>query len=123
SMMTAQWWPWVEFRLHERVPRRAFRPMPSVDGGLLSMTRRGDPLVANRDRKQYRSFVHAVFTGRGWNLTDIVARAAGTRNRREVRAWIGRSDVDPKALPKDLDAQQWSTLFAHVRNNAKRRTS
>src|SRR5699024_1296177 len=36
TMMTAQWWPWFEFSLVERVPAAAFTPRPSVDGGLLT---------------------------------------------------------------------------------------
>lgn len=28
--MTAQWWPWFDFRLVRRVPAAAFRPRPGV---------------------------------------------------------------------------------------------
>src|SRR5690606_36671141 len=39
TLLTAQSAPWSEFTLHGRVPARAFRPAPSVDGGILSITR------------------------------------------------------------------------------------
>jgi len=39
TMMTAQTAPWYEFTLHGRVPAHRFRPMPSVDGGILSPAR------------------------------------------------------------------------------------
>jgi len=32
TMMTAQWWPWFEFGLVQRVSADSFRPRPSVDG-------------------------------------------------------------------------------------------
>jgi 23S rRNA (adenine-N6)-dimethyltransferase len=46
SMMTAQWWPWVDFRLEGRVHRSAFQPAPNVDGGLLVIAHRAEPLIA-----------------------------------------------------------------------------
>ncbi|MFC3454534.1 23S ribosomal RNA methyltransferase Erm [Amycolatopsis speibonae] len=65
TMMTAQWWPWFDFRLAGRVPATAFRPKPGVDGGLLTLTRREHPLVDDADRQRYQDFVRRVFTGRG----------------------------------------------------------
>ena len=38
TMMTAQWWPWFDFELGQRVPAHCFTPTPSVDGGLLTIT-------------------------------------------------------------------------------------
>ncbi|MBS4104936.1 rRNA adenine N(6)-methyltransferase family protein, partial [Tsukamurella paurometabola] len=43
TMMTAQWSPWYEFGLGGRIPASAFTPRPSVDAGLLTITRRGTP--------------------------------------------------------------------------------
>ena len=53
TLLTAQAAPWFAFALHGRVPARAFRPMPSVDGGILSITRRGSPLVPLAERRAY----------------------------------------------------------------------
>lgn len=127
SMMTAQWWPWVDFELHGRVPRNAFRPAPTVDGGLLCMTRRPEPMLTGAERNGYRQFVHQVFTGRGRGLTAIVARAAGTRDQRQVRAGIQRAGVKPNALPKDLSAEQWVSLYRQMcggpaRSGSRRRS-
>lgn len=33
TMMTAQWWPWIQFDLHRRVPASHFAPRPTVDVG------------------------------------------------------------------------------------------
>ncbi|MBO8184559.1 23S ribosomal RNA methyltransferase Erm [Streptomyces sp. DW4-2] len=79
TMMTAQWWPWYDFRLVQRVPAAAFRPRPGVDGGLLTVSRRTEPLLAPHERHRYQDFVHRVFTGSGRGLIEIIPRAARDR--------------------------------------------
>ncbi|WP_037334959.1 23S ribosomal RNA methyltransferase Erm [Amycolatopsis sp. MJM2582] len=91
TMMTAQWWPWFDFRLAGRVPAAAFRPRPGVDGGLLTMTRRERPLVDDADRARYQDFVRQVFTRPG---QDVV--------------------------PKRLTARQWAEAFRLRRGNPAR---
>ncbi|WP_204286665.1 23S ribosomal RNA methyltransferase Erm [Microbispora amethystogenes] len=108
SMLTAVWWPWYEFEVRSRVPARAFRPAPSVDGGLLRMRRRPVPLVD--EKGPYQDFVRRVFTGRGRGLLEIVERA-GRADRRTVRDWARAARVKPYALPKDLSAEQWASLW------------
>ena len=108
SMMTASWWPWYEFALHTRVPARAFRPVPSVDGGLITINRRTCPLVT--ERKPYQHFVREVFTGRGRGIREIIART-GRLDRAALDRWLRAQDVPPRALPKDLTAAQWAALW------------
>ncbi|MEU6410644.1 23S ribosomal RNA methyltransferase Erm [Microbispora sp. NPDC046933] len=111
SMLTAAWWPWYAFEVHARVPARSFRPAPSVDGGLLTMTRRAVPLVA--ERAPYQDLVRRVFTGRGRGLMEILERT-GRLDRQTVRAWAREARVTPHALPKDLTAGQWASLWREV---------
>ncbi len=106
TMMTAQWWPWIEFTLHGRVPAAAFRPRPTVDAGLLVMSRRPEPLLAARDRPRYQGFVHAVFTARGRGIAE------------RVRGGCDRAGLDRTALPKDLTAPQWVALYRLSRTGA-----
>ena len=113
SMLTASWWPWYDFTLHSRVPARAFRPAPSVDGGLLTMTRRPQPLVTG-DRRAYQAFVQGVFTGPGRGLREVLART-GHFDRTALRDWLRAERVPPHALPKDLTARQWASLWRLVR--------
>ncbi|WP_046468968.1 23S ribosomal RNA methyltransferase Erm [Allosalinactinospora lopnorensis] len=108
SMLTASWWPWYDFTLHSRVPARSFRPVPSVDGGLLTVTRRSSPLVA--DRGGYQRFVRNVFTGPGRGLQEILTRT-GRIDRRALHEWSRTHGVSPRALPKDLTAQHWASLW------------
>ncbi|GAA4437066.1 hypothetical protein GCM10023148_43740 [Actinokineospora soli] len=100
TLLTASWWPWYEFRVRSRVPARAFRPVPGVDGAIMTATRRAAPLVD--DRVGYQRFVKRVFTGRGRGLGEILTKA-GYRHAARV--------VPRAALPRDLTAQQWARLW------------
>ncbi|QSB05464.1 23S ribosomal RNA methyltransferase Erm [Natronoglycomyces albus] len=116
TMMTAQWWPWFDFELITRLPARSFRPMPNVDGGLFTMSRRETPLLCRSRRQQYHAFVRRIFTGRGLGLPQIVSHANRTGKRtspstREVSRWMAHAGVRQRTLPKDLTAHQWVELF------------
>ncbi|WP_454788870.1 23S ribosomal RNA methyltransferase Erm [Mycolicibacterium lutetiense] len=107
TMMTAQWWPWFEFDLARKVSADAFRPRPGVDAGLLTIQRRGQPLVPWADRRRYQALAHEVFTGRGRGMAQILRPHVDPR-------WLQANGIHPSALPRDLSAQQWAALFAAV---------
>ena len=86
SRLTVQWAPWYEFELDGRVPRAAFRPAPSVDGGLFTIRRRERALVDARRRREYQAWVSGVFEGR--------IRALGRRR------------------PRDLAPEEWAERWA-----------
>jgi 23S rRNA (adenine-N6)-dimethyltransferase len=109
TMMTAQWWPWFEFALVRRVSRDSFRPRPSVDGGLLTITRRGQPLIDRNDRRRYQAMVHRVFTGRGHGIVQILDHRLP---RSATRHWLCDNGIRGSALPRDLTAEQWVALFS-----------
>jgi 23S rRNA (adenine-N6)-dimethyltransferase len=79
TLLTAQEWPWFEFTLLRRVPARMFRPVPSVDGGLLRITRRTEPLLPIAERRAYARFVAAVFGGPGRGFPRSSADWCGRR--------------------------------------------
>lgn len=114
SMMTAQADPWYEFTLDSRVSARHFRPVPSVDGGIITIRRRSHPLVPRSQRREYEKFVKAVFTGRGVGLARILHHA-GHVDMRTVRRALDRAGVRPRDLPRDLDANQWASVWRSVR--------
>lgn len=114
TMMTAQTAPWFEFRLDGRVPAWCFTPKPSVDGGLLSIARRGSPLVPPAQRRAYENFVRAVFIGSGRRLAQIVQRASRTNAATAQRA-VAAARIPTQALPRDLNPDQWSALWAALR--------
>ena len=107
TMMTAQWAPWFGFELGERVPRAAFTPRPGVDGGVLHIRRRRRPLVPAKKRKAFQGMVHAVYTGRGRGIVEIITRQGLLPSRQ----WAEREGVRPSALPSDLSVGQMVSLF------------
>lgn len=114
TMMTAQAAPWFTFELQKRVPARFFTPMPSVDGGILTITRRGSPLVPLSERPAYERFVRSIFTGRGRTLGQILQHSARLDAGTARRA-LARAGIDQHSLPRDLDVNQWATLWRSVR--------
>lgn len=110
TLLTAQSMPWFDIRLHGRVPARAFRPSPSVDGGILSLRRRGSPLVPDADRRAYERFVGDVFTARGRGMAAVLA-AASRMPASDARRRLSAAGVGAAALPRDLDAAQWARLW------------
>lgn len=108
TMMTAQWWPWFEFALVQRVPATAFAPRPGVDAGLITVRRRADPLVGIRDRRRYQQLVHRVFTGRGRGIAQIVESVAP---RGATRRWLRDNRIRADTLPRDLSPSQWASLL------------
>lgn len=119
TMMTAQSGPWFTFELVGRVPALHFSPMPSVDGGLLRISRRRDPLVPLGEEKAYARFVRAVFTGRGNTLARIVSGAAGI-GAGAAKGALGRAGIPVRALPRDLSATQLARLWREVRRQPGR---
>ncbi|KAA9394815.1 23S ribosomal RNA methyltransferase Erm [Kocuria coralli] len=113
TMMTAQAAPWFGFTLHGRVPASGFRPMPSVDGGILEIVRRGPPLIPIAERAAYEAFVKRVFTGRGADLARILA-AASSLSVREARLLLDDVGCPRRALPRDLAAEQWAELWRRL---------
>lgn len=110
TLLTAQTWPWFEYTLEGRVPSRAFRPMPGVDGGLLRITRRLVPLVPVGERRAYEALMTRIFTGPGRGLRDVVRRATRMPDR-AIAEWMRRSGLPATALPRHPRAEHWAELW------------
>lgn len=111
TMMTAQWAPWFEFSLHGRVPARAFTPRPGVDGGILGIHRRKEPLLRAGQRRQFQALIHRVFTGPGRGLSQILARTTSLDSVGAATTWLARRGLSSSALPKQLNTAAWVDLF------------
>lgn len=110
TMLTAQNAPWFEFGLEGRIPARCFQPSPTIDGGLLTISRRTNPLVDPRRRREYDEFVRRVFTGRGATMPKILARVAHC-SIPQARHSLNAVEVEVNALPRDLTPNQWAGLW------------
>jgi 23S rRNA (adenine-N6)-dimethyltransferase len=61
---SATWAPWFELRVGRRIPATAFRPVPSVESAVLTLTPRTVPLLSPVAFRAYDRFVAQAF-GRG----------------------------------------------------------
>lgn len=100
TMLTAQSLPWYTFALHGRVPARGFRPPPNVDGGILHIQRRPDPLIALGDRRRYERFVSQLFTGRGRTMLDRLSRVRPDLTSSVLRDILERHRIVDPASPR-----------------------
>ena len=57
TLLSTAWAPWWSFSLGRRLPAHSFRPVPSVDAGVLRITRREPPLLPERMAEAYATFV------------------------------------------------------------------
>jgi 23S rRNA (adenine-N6)-dimethyltransferase len=57
SRQSMPWQPWFEFLLLRRLPASWFAPEPAVDAALVSIRRRGRPLLAARDAAGFRRWL------------------------------------------------------------------
>jgi 23S rRNA (adenine-N6)-dimethyltransferase len=107
TLVSLGWLPWWEFGVARRVPRSAFRPVPSVDAAVLVIGRR-EPALLPPDRRG--AFVR------------LVARAFATPSRpvrrsvfdRDAGSWIRFADgrgLAHGARPTDLDVFDWVAAF------------
>ncbi|MGW5317054.1 ErmE/ErmH/ErmO/ErmR family 23S rRNA (adenine(2058)-N(6))-methyltransferase [Nocardia thailandica] len=103
SLRTVATWPWFDWELAGRVGRDCFRPVPSVDSGVLRLTRRPRPLVA--DRRAYTGLVRLGFTGIGGSV-----RASLRTRCRGVDAALAHAGIAPHAVVGHVHPEQWVRL-------------
>lgn len=109
SLLTATWSPWFRFELLCRIPAGAFRPVPSVDGGLFTAARRKTPLVSEKGR--YQRFIASLFKAPGSDLAQKAVRS-GRLSRKAMRAWLRHEGLPGSTRPRDVSARQWASLWA-----------
>ena len=121
TQLTAQWWPWYDFILQQRILSTAFRPRPSIDAGLLLIRRRQTPLL-DGDRHDYQQWVRRVFTSRVWGMPEILSRSGGLPPS-EARNWCAEQHLTHRTLPKHLGANQWADAYQLIRRRSQTRPS
>jgi 23S rRNA (adenine-N6)-dimethyltransferase len=61
DLLGATWAPWWRFARGRRLPAASFKPRPSVDAGVLEITRRDPALLPATDFETYAAFVRDGF--------------------------------------------------------------
>jgi 23S rRNA (adenine-N6)-dimethyltransferase len=108
TLQSIGWSPWWEFRLVRRVHRTAFDPVPSVDAGMLAITRRARPLLPASARGPFVVFVALGFA------SPATPVAVTFRSRLRMQTWrriAADRGLPSDARPTDLDVRDWVALF------------
>jgi 23S rRNA (adenine-N6)-dimethyltransferase len=108
SLVTVGSWPEYTWRLHGRVGRESFTPVPRTDSGLLRIERRPRPLLPAGRLPAYRDFVGFGFTGVGGSLAATLARRHPARRVRAVFAELGLDVTTPVGF---VPPGHWIELF------------
>jgi 23S rRNA (adenine-N6)-dimethyltransferase len=93
------------------VPRTAFEPLPGVDAGMLSVTRRGPHLLPISARPRYVGLIAKGFSASAKPLRLTLRRSMSPRN------WAGfvrERGVAADVAPTELDVFDWVALFERV---------
>jgi 23S rRNA (adenine-N6)-dimethyltransferase len=109
TLLSLGWLPWWEFGLVRRLPATAFEPVPSVDAGVLSVTRRARPLLPVDQRGDYLELLRA-----GFRRADLpVHRAVRSRvPERALKRTARERGITPSAKAIELDVFDWVALFS-----------
>ncbi len=109
TLLTASSWPLVQWELAGRMSRSQFRPVPSVDAGILRLRRRPQPLVAPARMAAYRRMVATGFSGVGGSVQASLRKSFPADL---VSAACARAGVDRKAVVAFVSPDQWVQIFA-----------
>ena len=117
TLLTLGWAPWWECTLVRRVGRHGFEPAPSVDAGLLAVTRREPALLPATDRAAYVGLVRSAFERGAWpvrrSLRGVLPPLAWKRLARE-------RGLEVDATPRDLDVFDWVAVWHRCTGRAPR---
>jgi 23S rRNA (adenine-N6)-dimethyltransferase len=116
TLVSLGWLPWWEFAVTRRLPRSAFRPVPSVDAGMLAIRRREPALLPAHRR---RAFVRLLARGsaapdRSLRATFFAARPRDWERLRDERG------LDRDVRPAELDVFDWIALFGSTQGERAR---
>ena len=108
SQLTVSSWPQVRWELRGRIPRTEFRPVPRVDGGILHLERRTEPLISPPLMAAYRRMVQAGFSGVGGSVQASLRR---TYPADKVAQACSAAGVERKTVVAFVSPDQWVQIF------------
>jgi 23S rRNA (adenine-N6)-dimethyltransferase len=104
TQLGAYWGAWFELSVARRLPRCGFAPPPAVDGAVLRIVRRDEPFVPVSERRAYESFLARAYR-------EGPRAVVPWRRLKQCEAELG---FDRYAHARDLDPEQWATLYARA---------
>jgi 23S rRNA (adenine-N6)-dimethyltransferase len=115
TLRSTYWRAWHDLAVTRRLSRAAFAPVPRVDAAVLRVTRRRE-VVPAAEHERYWRFLTSAF-GSNASLARALRPQLSPVELRRLADVLGFS-VD--ARPRDLDADQWAGLYAHLRRRMAR---
>jgi len=108
TQLTVSTWPQVSWRLAGTIPRTDFRPVPRVDGAILRLERRAEPLISPARQAAYRRLVQAGFSGVGGSVRASLRRSYPADH---VAAACASAGLDRRAVVAYVSPDQWIQIF------------
>jgi 23S rRNA (adenine-N6)-dimethyltransferase len=108
TLSSLGWLPWWEFNVTRRLPRWCFEPPPSVDAGMLSVTRREPSLLPVGERADFVWLLRAGFARGSRPLRRSLAGLVSNRSWKRLARERG---ISPEAAARDLDVFDWVDVF------------
>ena len=118
TLVSLGWQPWWEFLLVRHVPRTAFEPVPGVDAGMLSVTRRGPSLLPMSARPRY---VRLIAKGSAASAKPLRLTLRSSISPRNWARFVRERGIAPDVVPTELDVFDWVALFERVSRSFERR--
>ncbi len=115
--LTVSTWPQFSWQLAGTIARTEFRPVPSVDAGILRLVRRAEPLVSRARLAAYRRLVQAGFSGVGGSVQASLRRSYPPE---QVAAACGDAGVDRRTVVAYVSPDQWVQIFLALDGRARR---
>ncbi|MBA2286785.1 MAG: ribosomal RNA small subunit methyltransferase A [Ktedonobacteraceae bacterium] len=94
----------------DRVPARAFYPAPKVDSAIIRVDVLPNIPLTPQERVGFFRIVQAGFSARRKQLHNSLTHDLHIKNE-EVRAWLGRADIDPSRRAETLSIEEWLRLW------------
>ncbi len=66
TLLTMSWAPWFELTITRKIGASSFRPVPSTDAAVVTITRRPDPLLRPDEAPRFHNFLR-----RRWSDSDL----------------------------------------------------
>jgi len=80
TLLTMSWAPWFELTITRRIPAAGFRPVPSTDAAVVTITRRPDPLLRPDEAPRFQRFLRTGFDDADRDVYDWT-RTFASRSR------------------------------------------
>jgi len=115
TLRSIHWRAWYDVAIVGRLHRTAFTPPPCVDAAVLQLARRARPRVSPELGAAYWEFLSSAFDGRA-PIRRGVRSSISPLQLKRLAPTLG---FGLDSYPRDLDAEQWSQLFAFTQERAR----